>query len=138
VGAKLTKALERCGLSITYTTLTDVAAFGLGCTAAIPAVRYFCAYAAAAVALDFLYQVTFFLAVFAIDERRTAVGIKCCCGSRDGDSGNGGILCRSNCGARVSTSGTSASATTNTVITDASTDKKRRLDLANRCVEVVS
>lgn len=133
MGAKLTKALERCGLSITYTTLTDVAAFSLGCTAAIPAVRYFCAYAAAAVAADFLYQVTFFLAVFAIDERRIAAGVKTHCGARDGDdSGGGGIVCRPYCGARVSRSETNASATPNAVILGASNDQKRRFDLAKR------
>lgn len=59
VGSRLAQALGRCALSIVYTTSTDVAAFSLGCLGTIPAVRYFCAYAAVAVALDFVFQVTY-------------------------------------------------------------------------------
>lgn len=99
MNAKLTKALGRCALSITYTTLTDVAAFGLGCTSTLPAVSYFCAYAAVAVAADFLYQVTFFVAVLAIDERRTEAGVRSCCCSpcctSNDRAGNSGADCRS-------------------------------------------
>jgi Niemann-Pick C1 protein len=38
------QALERCGLSILYTTATDFVAFSLGSSTSLPAVRYFCVY----------------------------------------------------------------------------------------------
>jgi hypothetical protein len=129
VGAKLAKALGRCALSITYTTLTDVAAFGLGCLGTIPAVRYFCAYAAVAVAFDFVYQVTFFLAVFAIDERRTNGG-GCCCGANCGSPSLGASL-----GASVSTGEANAEAPGAEVAvlpSAALTNKKRTRELADR------
>ena len=66
----VSRALGHCSLSICYTTLTDIAAFGLGTLGTIPAVRYFCAYAAVAVACDFVFQITFFLSVLVIDERK--------------------------------------------------------------------
>jgi Niemann-Pick C1 protein len=59
IGSRLATALGRCSLSIVYTTGTDVAAFSLGCLGTIPAIRYFCAYAAVSVALDFVFQVTY-------------------------------------------------------------------------------
>mmetsp|Transcript_54018 Transcript_54018/g.69363 ORF Transcript_54018/g.69363 Transcript_54018/m.69363 type:complete len:930 (+) Transcript_54018:98-2887(+) len=71
IGARVATAVGRCALSIIYTTLTDVVAFSLGCLGTIPAIRYFCAYAAIAVAFDFMFQITFFVAILVIDERRS-------------------------------------------------------------------
>jgi len=135
VGARLAKALGRCALSITYTTLTDVAAFGLGCMGTLPAVRYFCAYAAVAVAADFLYQVTFFVAVLAIDERRTEVGASyCCCSScctSSNQPGNSGANCRS-CRVANAPAGEADSATRGVSSSEALIDLKRTRELANQ------
>jgi hypothetical protein len=44
--------------SMAFTTVTDIAAFGLGAiTATTPAIRVFCIYAVVAIFFDFLYQV---------------------------------------------------------------------------------
>ena len=46
------------GMSVTYTSVTDTVAFALGSASSIPAVSYFCSYAAMSCFIDFLLQVT--------------------------------------------------------------------------------
>jgi Niemann-Pick C1 protein len=60
------------GFSVFLTTTTSVVAFALGCTSSIPAVFWLCQYAAPTIAINFLYQLTFFVALIIIDERRVA------------------------------------------------------------------
>jgi len=76
VGELIAEGLGKCAMSIVYTTLTDVMAFSFGCIGSIPAIRYFCAYAAVAVAFDFFFQLTFFVAVLVLDERADAAMAK--------------------------------------------------------------
>lgn len=77
---RIALALSRCGMSIAYTTLTDFLAFILGATSSLPAVSYFCIYAAVSIFVDFLLQVTFFVQFMAWDvDRRKAQRIDCCC-----------------------------------------------------------
>ena len=62
--------IDEVGLSIFMTTATSVMAFGLGSLSAIPAVRWVCLYAFPMIAIDFVYQCTFFIALIVIDEKR--------------------------------------------------------------------
>jgi Niemann-Pick C1 protein len=68
--------------SITATTLTDIVAFALGSISTIPVVRWFCFYAAVCVFIDYIYQITFFVALLVIDHDRAKAGrydLLCCC-----------------------------------------------------------
>ena len=49
--------MQRAGVSITVTTATDVAAFGVGTIAVLPALKHFCVSSAIAVAAIYLLQV---------------------------------------------------------------------------------
>jgi Niemann-Pick C1 protein len=62
--------MEEVGIGITSSTVTTVVAFFLGCTSSIPGVRWFCWYAAPTVLIDFIYQITFFVAILVYDDRR--------------------------------------------------------------------
>lgn len=78
---RIQETMEDIGGSITLTTVTTSMAFGLGCLSSIPAVFWLCAYAFPTVIIDYMYQVTFYVACMALDERRIASGRKdyCCC-----------------------------------------------------------
>lgn len=65
-------AIQEVGVSIFVTTLTSVAAFSLGTTSSVPAVYWLCEYAAPTIAIDFIFQMTFFVALIVLDERRVA------------------------------------------------------------------
>jgi len=52
------------------TSMTDVFAFLIGSNTSLPALRYFCIYAAVGILFDFLYQITWFVAWLTIDEWR--------------------------------------------------------------------
>ncbi|CAB9519398.1 Pick C1-like protein 1 [Seminavis robusta] len=62
--------MEEVGVSIVVSTLTTVVAFLLGCVASTPFIRWFCMYAAPTVAIDFVYQISFFVALVALDDQR--------------------------------------------------------------------
>ena len=72
-------AVLDCGASITATTLTTTAAFWLGMTSTIPAIRAFYMYGGPCVLIDFLYQLTFFVALISINERRIYDCRRDCC-----------------------------------------------------------
>jgi hypothetical protein len=61
-------AAERAGVSVAITSATNALAFALGSLTVIPAVRWFCWYAAAAIFCDFALQLSFFLAILLIQE----------------------------------------------------------------------
>lgn len=67
-------ALADVGPSITLAAACEVLAFALGGLTGMPAIRNFSLCAAAAVALDYLLQVTAFVAVLALDQARLEVG----------------------------------------------------------------
>lgn len=71
--------IEDVGVSIFMTTLTTVLAFSLGCTSTIPSIRWLCMYAAPTIAIDFLFQITFFISVMVIDDRRIMANRRDCC-----------------------------------------------------------
>ena len=61
---------EEVGLSIFLTSLTTSGAFVLGVLSAMPAVIWLSFYACLAVVVDFIYQITFFVAFLVLDEQR--------------------------------------------------------------------
>ncbi|KAL9078828.1 MAG: hypothetical protein Q9157_002269 [Trypethelium eluteriae] len=70
VSDRMAKALGRIGPSILLSALTETAAFALGAAVGMPAVRNFAAYAAGAVVINALLQVTLFIAVLALNQQR--------------------------------------------------------------------
>jgi Niemann-Pick C1 protein len=76
---RIDETIEAVGLSVSLTTITSVLAFGLGCTSTIPAVYWLCLYAFPTLFINFLYQLTFFVALIVIDEKRIQDNRKDCC-----------------------------------------------------------
>ena len=67
---RVAKALGRMGPSILLSATTETAAFALGAAVSMPAVRNFAAYAAGAVFINAVLQVTMFISVLALNQRR--------------------------------------------------------------------
>ncbi|KAH8722967.1 sterol-sensing domain of SREBP cleavage-activation-domain-containing protein [Phaeosphaeriaceae sp. PMI808] len=70
VEERVARALGRMGPSILLSALTETTAFALGCAVGMPAVRNFAAYAAGAVFINAILQVTMFIAVLALNQQR--------------------------------------------------------------------
>ena len=70
VETRMAKALGRMGPSIFLSATTETIAFALGAAVGMPAVRNFAAYAAGAVLINALLQVTMFISVLALNQRR--------------------------------------------------------------------
>lgn len=70
VSERVAKALGRMGPSILLSATTETVAFALGAAVGMPAVRNFAAYAAGAVFINALLQVTMFVSVLALNQRR--------------------------------------------------------------------
>ena len=70
VETRIAKALGRMGPSILLSASTETIAFALGAAVGMPAVRNFAVYAAGAVLINALLQVTMFVAVLALNQRR--------------------------------------------------------------------
>ncbi|KAL1596896.1 niemann-Pick type C-related protein 1 [Nothophoma quercina] len=67
---RVSRALGRMGPSILLSALTETTAFALGCAVGMPAVRNFAAYAAGAVFINAILQVTMFIAVLSLNQQR--------------------------------------------------------------------
>ncbi|KAF1997279.1 multidrug efflux transporter AcrB transmembrane domain-containing protein [Amniculicola lignicola CBS 123094] len=67
---RVARALGRMGPSILLSATTETTAFALGCAVGMPAVRNFAAYAAGAVFINAILQVTMFVAVLALNQQR--------------------------------------------------------------------
>lgn len=67
-------ALSVAGTSITMTTATDSLAFYTGYFCDLPGVSAFSVYAGTCVLCDFVFQITFFIAVLSLDCSRIRVG----------------------------------------------------------------
>nr|XP_053626204.1 patched domain-containing protein 3-like [Cherax quadricarinatus] len=78
------QTLKKAGVAITLTTFTDVVAFLVGSSTQIPALRWFCIYAAASIAAVYLLQVTVFVAALARDKCCKATVITMCSNSPHG------------------------------------------------------
>jgi len=70
VETRIAKALGRMGPSILLSASTETIAFALGVAVGMPAVKNFAAYAAGAVLINALLQVTMFVSVLALNQRR--------------------------------------------------------------------
>lgn len=62
--------LKHAGVSITVTSVTDIVAFLVGASTILPSLQSFCIYAAVGIFFTYLLAITFFVAVFALDEQR--------------------------------------------------------------------
>jgi Niemann-Pick C1 protein len=74
INIKIPVGLRSVGLSILLSTFTQIATFMVGLYMDIPALRSFCAIAAIALFLNFMFQVTAFPALLALDLRRKKSG----------------------------------------------------------------
>ena len=74
VPERMAKALGRMGPSILLSATTETVSFALGATVGMPAVRNFAVYAAGAVFINALLQVTMFISVLAVNQRRVEAG----------------------------------------------------------------
>ncbi|XP_073833779.1 Niemann-Pick type C-1b [Musca autumnalis] len=87
------EAMGQVGPSILQTAGSEFACFAIGAISDMPAVKTFAMYAAAAIFFNFLFQITAFVAMMALDERRYESGrldLFCCCktSKKSGDSNN--------------------------------------------------
>ncbi|KAF2870214.1 patched family-domain-containing protein [Massariosphaeria phaeospora] len=92
---RVARALGRMGPSILLSATIETVAFALGCAVGMPAVRNFAAYAAGAVFINAILQVTMFIAVLSLNQQRVEANrADCfpCLKVRRADSGylNGG------------------------------------------------
>jgi len=62
--------IDEVGMSIAVSKLTTIVAYFLGSTSAMPGVRWFCLYASPVIIISFIYQMTYFIALIALDDRR--------------------------------------------------------------------
>jgi len=76
---RIRDTMHDVGLSIFVTTFTTAIAFSLGTVSNIPAVRWLCIYSMTAIIIDFIYQITFFMALLTLDERRIQANRRDCC-----------------------------------------------------------
>ena len=70
VETRISKALGRMGPSILLSASTETVAIALGAAVGMPAVKNFAAYAAGAVFINALLQITMFVSVLALNQRR--------------------------------------------------------------------
>ncbi|KAI5247724.1 multidrug efflux transporter AcrB transmembrane domain-containing protein [Aureobasidium subglaciale] len=74
VSERIAKALGRMGPSILLSATTETVAFALGAAVGMPAVRNFAAYAAGAVFINAILQITMFTSVLALNQKRVEAG----------------------------------------------------------------
>ena len=70
IDERVAKALGRMGPSILLSASTETIAFAMGAFVGMPAVKNFAAYAAGAVLINAILQVTMFVSVLALNQRR--------------------------------------------------------------------
>jgi Niemann-Pick C1 protein len=74
VSHRMARALGRMGPSILLSATTETVAFALGAAVGMPAVRNFAIYAAGAVLINAVLQVTMFISVLALNQKRVESG----------------------------------------------------------------
>ena len=70
IGDGIGEALARVGPSILLTAMSECFCFLIGALSDMPAVRTFALYATVALFIDFIFQISAFIALMAIDQRR--------------------------------------------------------------------
>lgn len=74
------ETIEEVGGSITVSSITTVVAYILGSIfSSMPGVKWFCIYAFTVIFVDFVFQLTFFIAIIGIDDRRIKANRYDCC-----------------------------------------------------------
>ena len=76
---RINDTMEDIGNTILLTTLTSSLAFALGAVSTIPAVKYLVMYAFPTIVIDFIFQITFFVAIIVIDQKRIEDNRRDCC-----------------------------------------------------------
>eukprot|EP00055_Hartaetosiga_balthica_P013937 m.73976 g.73976 ORF g.73976 m.73976 type:complete len:921 (-) comp8434_c0_seq8:982-3744(-) len=71
---RIQRALSIAGVSITLTSITDAVAFGSGTFTALPAIKIFCIFTLFGVVFDFIFQVTFVVAILYYNAKREQAG----------------------------------------------------------------
>lgn len=71
VEERIAKALGRMGPSILFSAITETVSFALGAFVGMPAVRNFAVYAAGAVFINALLQMTLFISILSLNQIRT-------------------------------------------------------------------
>lgn len=89
VSERVARTLGRMGPSILLSALTETVAFALGAAVGMPAVRNFAAYAAGAVFINAVLQVTMFVSILALNQRRVEDGRLDCIPCLKVQSGHG-------------------------------------------------
>lgn len=67
------KALGQVGPSMLLCTASELVCFAIGSLSDMPAVNTFAIYAAVAILLDFVFQITAFVAIMCLDQKRYQV-----------------------------------------------------------------
>ena len=67
---RVAKAMKHAGVSITVTSITDMAALLISSTTSLPILRSFCLFAAMGVLFLYIFAITFFVGCLALDEQR--------------------------------------------------------------------
>lgn len=75
---RIEETMEEVGLSITLTTITTMVAFALGFESSVPSIRWVCIYAFLSIGIDFVFQITLFVAFVVLDERRVKANRRDC------------------------------------------------------------
>jgi len=86
------RTLGRVGPSMLLTSVSEAACFLIGALTDMPAVKTFALYATVALLLDFLFQITCFVSLLALDDRRyegKRFDVVCCVVSSAEDDGSG-------------------------------------------------
>lgn len=67
------ETLSKCGPSMLLTSTSEIFCFGMGALSNMPAVNTFATYGTVAVFFDFILQITVFIALLTLDQRRYEV-----------------------------------------------------------------
>eukprot|EP01084_Bolivina_argentea_P238152 400109_1 len=86
IADRIALTMQRGGISILFTSITDLVAFCVGATSPFGSVSAFCLYCGVGVILDFVFVITLFLGVMVYDSRPDTHCI--CCVSGDKDKNN--------------------------------------------------
>ena len=76
-------SLKHAGMAVTVTSMTDAVAFLVGATTQVPALRWFCIYAAVGVCTVYVLQCTIFVAALSIDQKYRGSQTSRCCQTSD-------------------------------------------------------
>lgn len=74
---RIAETLQHAGVSVFFTSITDMIAFLVGISSVFPSIQQFCAYTATGILFAFVYQVLFFSSALALDAHREYMEVRC-------------------------------------------------------------